>query len=133
MDKQAMFKALIGGGGRAFKAIGRKLNQPKVVKMEDYITDPDMLNDLKNPANQVPLNTLDTNPANTGPIGNDNFMGRNKNISGMDFTDVTRGRRTIEPMVENNPVQTAGTFPPLGTPDFTPREKFDQYGKQFIS
>ena len=44
-----MFKALIGGGGRAFKAIGRKLNQPKVVKMEDYITDPDMLNDLKNP------------------------------------------------------------------------------------
>ena len=81
--------------------------------------------------------------ANMGPVGgdgimdaeerNDNFMGRNKNISGMEFGDVTRGGRTIDPMVENNPVQTAGGFPPLGTPDPTPREEFDQYGKQFIS
>ena len=81
--------------------------------------------------------------ANMGPVGgdgimdaeerNDNFMGRNKNISGMEFGDVTRGGRTIDPMVENNPVQTAGNFSPLGTPDPTPREEFDQYGKQFIS
>ena len=81
--------------------------------------------------------------ANMGPVGgdgimdaeerNDNFMGRNKNISGMEFGDVTRGGRTIDPMVENNPVQTAAGFPPLGTPDPTPREEFDQYGKQFIS
>ena len=81
--------------------------------------------------------------ANMGPVGgdgimdaeerNDNFMGRNKNISGMEFGDMTRGGRTIDPMVENNPVQTAGNFSPLGTPDFVPREEFDQYGKQFIS
>ena len=81
--------------------------------------------------------------ANMGPVGgdgimdaeerNDNFMGRNKNISGMEFGDVTRGGRTIDPMIENNPVQTAGNFSPLGTPDPTPREEFDQYGKQFIS
>jgi hypothetical protein len=77
--------------------------------------------------------------ANMGPVGgdgimdaeerNDNFMGRNKNISGMEFGDVSRGGD----MIENNPVQTAGAFPPLGTPDSTPREEFDQYGKQFIS
>ena len=81
--------------------------------------------------------------ANMGPVGgdgvmdaeerNDNFMGRNNNISGIEFSDVTRGGRTIDPMVENNPVQTAGNFSPLGTPDPTPREEFDQYGKQFIS
>jgi hypothetical protein len=81
--------------------------------------------------------------ANMGPVGgdgimdaeerNDNFMGRNKNISGMEFGDVTRGGRTIDPMVENNPVQTAGNFSPLGTPDFVPREDSEEYGKQFIS
>ena len=60
---------------------------------------------------------------------NDSFMGKNKNISDMEFGDVSRGGD----MIENNPVQTAGAFPPLGTPDSTPREEFDQYGKQFIS
>ena len=80
--------------------------------------------------------------ANMGPVGgdgimdaeerNDNFMGRNKNISGMEFGDVTRGGRTIDPMVENNPVQTAGNFSPLGTPDFVPREDSEEYGQQFI-
>ena len=81
--------------------------------------------------------------ANMGPKGgdsrfdlgdrNDSFMGKNENISGIEFSDVTRGGRAIDPMVENNPVQTAGNFSPLGTPDPTPREEFDQYGKQFIS
>ena len=59
----------------------------------------------------------------------DNFMGRNKSISDINFNDVDRSGK----VVENSPVQTAGTFPPLSTPDFTPREEFDQYGKQFIS
>mgnify|MGYP003633358490 FL=1 len=56
-----------------------------------------------------------------------------------DPLSVERGGRTVarpegvDTIVENNPVQTAGNFPPLGTPDPTPREEFDQYGKQFIS
>ena len=33
---------------------------------------------------------------------NDNFMGTNKNISGMEFGDVTRVGITIDPMVKNN-------------------------------
>ena len=53
----------------------------------------------------------------------------NKSISDINFNDVDRSGK----VVENSPVQTAGTFPPLSTPDFTPREEFDQYGKQFIS
>jgi hypothetical protein len=64
---------------------------------------------------------------------NDSFMGKNENISGIEFSDVTRGGRAIDPMVENNPVQTAGNFSPLGTPDFVPREDSEEYGKQFIS
>ena len=34
------------------------------------------------------------------------------------------GNRSI---IENPSVETAGAFPPLATPDFTPREEFDQY------
>jgi hypothetical protein len=30
-------------------------------------------------------------------------------------------------MIENPSVETAGAFPPLATPDFTPREESDQY------
>jgi len=60
---------------------------------------------------------------------NDGFMGKNKDISGMQFGEMNRGGS----MVDNSPVQTAGAFGPLGTPDFTPKEDFDQYGKQFIS
>ena len=30
-------------------------------------------------------------------------------------------------IIENPSVETAGAFPPLATPDFTPREEFDQY------
>ena len=76
---------------------------------------------------------------NSGPKGgdsrfdlgdkNDSFMGKNKNISGMQFGEMNRAGN----MIENPPVQTAGAFAPLGTPDSTRREDFDQYGKQFIN
>ena len=47
MNQQAaIFKLLQQEGGKALKAFKRKRNQPEVVKMEDYITDPDMLKDL---------------------------------------------------------------------------------------
>ena len=35
--------------------------------------------------------------------------------------------KKIDESIENPPVETAGAFPPLSTPDFTPREEFDQY------
>ena len=35
--------------------------------------------------------------------------------------------RSGKSMIENPPVETAGAFPPLATPDFTPREESDQY------
>ena len=87
-----MLKALIGGSGKAFKAIGRKLNQPKVVKMEDYIKDPDMLKDLKDPANQVPLNTVGTNLESFSPKGDvsrldPSFMGKNQMDNFQSLTD----------------------------------------------
>ena len=40
--------------------------------------------------------------------------------------------RSGKSMIENPPVETAGAFPPLATPDFTPREDSEDYGKQFI-
>ena len=128
------------------------LNGSKLKKFE-RLNKEGSLSDFMNESRYKPVATDHTHSsdnetsslagANMGPVGgdgimdaeerNDNFMGRNKNISGMEFGDVTRGGRTIDPMVENNPVQTAGNFSPLGTPDPTPREEFDQYGKQFIS
>ncbi len=35
--------------------------------------------------------------------------------------------RSGKSIIENPSVKTAGAFPPLATPDFTPREEFDQY------
>ena len=35
--------------------------------------------------------------------------------------------RSGKSMIENPSVETAGAFPPLATPDFTPREESDQY------
>ena len=35
--------------------------------------------------------------------------------------------RSGKSIIENPLVETAGAFPPLATPDFTPREEFDQY------
>ena len=35
--------------------------------------------------------------------------------------------RSGKSIIENPSVETAGAFPPLATPDFTPREEFDQY------
>tara|TARA_R110001606_G_C14885696_1_gene591942 strand:+ start:60 stop:497 length:438 start_codon:yes stop_codon:yes gene_type:complete len=61
------------------------------------------------------------------------FMGKNQTISDMEFSDMTRGGKAKDPMIENNPVQTAGNFSPLGTPDFVPREDSEEYGQQFIS
>ena len=40
--------------------------------------------------------------------------------------------RSGKSMIENPPVETAGAFPPLATPDFTPREDSEEYGQQFI-
>ena len=40
--------------------------------------------------------------------------------------------RSGKSMIENPPVETAGAFPPLATPDFTPREDSADYGQQFI-
>jgi hypothetical protein len=37
--------------------------------------------------------------------------------------------RSGKPMISNPDIQTAGLFPPLGTPDITPREDLD--GNQF--
>ncbi len=160
MDQQAIFKLLQQKGGKALKAFARKLNQPKVVKMEDYITDPDMLKDLKDPANQVPLSigmggaagaiggaigsdsknqartdvlTAKNNSGSTNVGSLSSFMGGRQQES---FEALTNPKAELDrggKIVENSPVQTAGAFPPLSTPDFTPREEFDQYGKQFIS
>jgi len=35
--------------------------------------------------------------------------------------------RSGKSLIKNPSVETAGAFPPLATPDFTPREEFDQY------
>lgn len=35
--------------------------------------------------------------------------------------------RSGKSIIENPLVETATGFPPLATPDFTPREEFDQY------
>ena len=40
--------------------------------------------------------------------------------------------RSGKSMIENPPVETAGAFPPLATPDFTPREDSKDYGQQLI-
>ena len=66
------------------------------------------------------------------PRPDPSFMGKNQTISDMEFSDMTRGGRAKDPMIENNPVQTAGNFSPLGTPDFVPREDSEEYGQQFI-
>ena len=124
MDRQAMLKALIGGSGKAFKAIGRKLNQPKVVKMEDYIKDPDMLKDLKDPANQVPLNTVGTNLESFSPKGDvsrldPSFMGKNQMDNFQSLTDplaVDRAGRAKSSQ-ELDPVGIKPAMnPPLATP-----------------
>ncbi len=39
----------------------------------------------------------------------------------------TKLDRSGKSIIENPPVEIAGAFPPLSTPDFTPREEFDQY------
>jgi len=124
MDRQAMLKTLIGGSGKAFKAIKRKLNQPKVVKMEDYIKDPDMLKDLKDPANQVPLNTVGTNLENFSPKGDvsrldPSFMGKNQMDNFQSLTDplaVDRAGRAKSSQ-ELDPVGIKPAMnPPLATP-----------------
>ena len=40
--------------------------------------------------------------------------------------------RSGKSMIENPPVETAGAFPPLATPDFTPRKDSEDYGQQLI-
>ena len=40
--------------------------------------------------------------------------------------------RSGKSIIENPSVETAGAFPPLATPDFTPREDSEDYGQQFI-
>ena len=124
MDRQAMLKTLIGGSGKAFKAIKRKLNQPKVVKMEDYIKDPDMLKDLKDPANQVPLNTVGTNLENFSPKGDvsrldPSFMGKNQMDNFQSLTDplaVDRAGRAKSSQ-ELDPVGIKSAMnPPFATP-----------------
>jgi len=131
MDRQAMLKTLIGGSGKAFKAIKRKLNQPKVVKMEDYIKDPDMLKDLKDPANQVPLNTIGTNLENFSPKGDvsrldPSFMGKNQMDNFQSLTDplaVDRAGRAKSSQ-ELDPV---GIKPAMNPPFATPID-IDQQG-----
>jgi len=131
MDRQAMLKTLIGGSGKAFKAIKRKLNQPKVVKMEDYIKDPDMLKDLKDPANQVPLNTVGTNLENFSPKGDvsrldPSFMGKNQMDNFQSLTDplaVDRAGRAKSSQ-ELDPV---GIKPAMNPPFATPID-IDQQG-----
>ena len=39
----------------------------------------------------------------------------------------TKLDRSGKSIIENPPVEIAGAFPPLSTPDFTAREEFDQY------
>ena len=131
MDRQAMLKTLIGGSGKAFKAIKRKLNQPKVVKMADYIKDPDMLKDLKDPANQVPLNTVGTNLENFSPKGDvsrldPSFMGKNQMDNFQSLTDplaVDRAGRAKSSQ-ELDPV---GIKPAMNPPFATPID-IDQQG-----
>ena len=131
MDQQAMLKTLIGESGKAFKAIKRKLNQPKVVKMEDYIKDPDMLKDLKDPANQVPLNTIGTNLENFSPKGDvsrldPSFMGKNQMDNFQSLTDplaVDRAGRAKSSQ-ELDPV---GIKPAMNPPFATPID-IDQQG-----
>ena len=131
MDRQAMLKTLIGESGKAFKAIKRKLNQPKVVKMEDYIKDPDMLKDLKDPANQVPLNTIGTNLENFSPKGDvsrldPSFMGKNQMDNFQSLTDplaVDRAGRAKSSQ-ELDPV---GIKPAMNPPFATPID-IDQQG-----
>jgi len=126
-----MLKTLIGGSGKAFKAIKRKLNQPKVVKMEDYIKDPDMLKDLKDPANQVPLNTIGTNLENFSPKGDvsrldPSFMGKNQMDNFQSLTDplaVDRAGRAKSSQ-ELDPV---GIKPAMNPPFATPID-IDQQG-----
>jgi len=126
-----MLKTLIGGSGKAFKAIKRKLNQPKVVKMEDYIKDPDMLKDLKDPANQVPLNTVGTNLENFSPKGDvsrldPSFMGKNQMDNFQSLTDplaVDRAGRAKSSQ-ELDPV---GIKPAMNPPFATPID-IDQQG-----
>ena len=124
MDQQAIFKALATGGGKALKAFKRKRNQPKVVKMEDYITDPDMLKDLKDPANQVPLSAVDTSLENFSPKGdvsrlNPSFMGKNQMDNFQSLTDplaVDRAGRA-QSSQELDPVGIKPAMnPPLATP-----------------
>ena len=117
--------------GKAFKAIKRKLNQPKVVKMEDYIKDPDMLKDLKDPANQVPLNTVGTNLENFSPKGDvsrldPSFMGKNQMDNFQSLTDplaVDRAGRAKSSQ-ELDPV---GIKPAMNPPFATPID-IDQQG-----
>ena len=138
-----MYKALIGGSGKAFKAIKRKRNQPRVVKMEDYVTDVNMLNDLKDPANQVPLasgsQNLNSNSSsgifanasskNFGPKGgdsrfdlgskNDSFIGKNQLNTFSTLTSpesVDRGGKTISSSsLDPVGIKTAMN-PPLAVP-----------------
>ena len=117
----------MGGSGKALKALTgfkRKRNQPKVVKMEDYITDPDMLKDLNNPANQVPLSTVNTNLENLSPKGDvsrldPSFMGKNQMDNFQSLTDplaVDRAGRA-QSSQELDPVGIKPAMnPPLATP-----------------
>ncbi len=131
MDQQAMFKALMGGSGKALKAFKFRQNQPKVVKMEDYIKDQDMLKDLKDPANQVPLNTIDTNLENFSPKGDvsrldPSFMGKNQMDNFQSLTDplaVDRAGRA-QSSQELDPV---GIKPAMNPPFATPID-IDQQG-----
>ncbi len=117
----------MGGSGKALRALTgfkRKRNQPKVVKMEDYITDPDMLKDLNNPANQVPLSTVNTNLENFSQKGDvsrldPSFMGKNQMDNFQSLTDplaVDRAGRA-QSSQELDPVGIKPAMnPPLATP-----------------
>lgn len=132
MNQQAaIFKLLQQEDGKALKAFKRKRNQPEVVKMEDYITDPDMLKDLKDPVNQVPLSTVDTSLENFSPKGDvsrldPSFMGKNQMDNFQSLTDplaVDRAGRA-QSSQELDPV---GIKPAMNPPFATPID-IDQQG-----
>ena len=109
-------------------AIGGNSNKPVAT---DHTHDSDSKNQAKTDALASKNNFGPRGGDSRFDLGdkNDGFMGKNKDISDMQFGEMNRSGN----MIENPPVQTAGAFTPLGTPDSTPREDFDQYGKQFIN
>ena len=58
-----------------------------------------------------------------------NFISPKDQMSMSTKFDTKNIDRSGKPMISNPDIQTAGLFPPLGTPDITPREDLD--GNQF--